>query len=82
MHILFTTSVNWRLQDLAAVDLDHELRKWCYQHGVDYHACRLRTRIGDGHHSLELPSDRAYQLFLISWNPQDELLNRYRFIRY
>lgn len=82
MHILFTIQGDDRVQDLALATLTHELRRWCHQHGVDWHACRLRTRLGDGHQSLELPSDRAYQLFALSWHPSDELLNKYRLIRY
>lgn len=59
--------------------LRHELRKWCYQHGLDYWSINIRAV--DDHLQLELPSTKAYELFCVSWRPELADLREYRLIR-
>lgn len=71
IYIEFQLTGDWRFQSLAYDSLKHELRRWCSQHSVDWHACRIYHNSPEARVELRLPSTRATELFLIAWNPRD-----------
>ena len=79
MYIEFELNVKQDLWDQSRAQLQHELRKWCYQHGLDYWSINTHSR--DRRERVELPSTKAYELFCISWRPEQEYLRKYRLIR-
>ena len=79
MYIEFKTPPNAILWNHHREQLRDELRKWCFQHGLDY--WRTSIRAVDDRLRLELPSTKAYELFCISWRPELVDLSEYRLIR-
>ena len=79
MYIEFELNPKQDLWDQSRAQLQHELRKWSYQHGLDY--WNINTHSRDYRERVELPSNSAYELFCISWRPEQTDLREYRLIR-
>ena len=79
MHIEFTMPHGFNRWPQRRAQLWSELRKWCYQHNLD--CWRINTRAVDNYLHVELPSTKAYELFCISWRPEQTDLREYRLIR-
>ena len=78
MYIEFKSPRDVSLWNHHREQLRNELRKWCYQHGLDYWSTNIR--VVDDRLRLELPSTKAYELFCISWRSELADLGEYRLI--
>ena len=63
---------------LGRESLLNELKKWCKQHNLDYYSIKTDYVYGDNKERVYLPSDRAYELFLISWAPKQTYFGDYK----
>lgn len=66
---------------LGRETLLNELKQWSKQHNLDYYAIKTDYIYGDNLERVYLPSDRAYELFLISWAPKQQYFGDYRLRR-
>ena len=63
---------------LGRESLLNELKRWSKQHNLDYYAIKTDYIYGDNLERVYLPSDRAYELFLISWAPKQQYFGDYK----
>jgi len=63
---------------LGRETLLNELKQWSKQHNLDYYAIKTDYIYGDNKERVYLPSDRAYELFAISWAPSHAYLTDYK----
>ena len=63
---------------LGRESLLNELKQWSKQHNLDYYAIKTDYIYGDNLERVYLPSDRAYELFLISWAPKQQYFGDYK----
>ena len=63
---------------LGRESLLNELKRWSKQHNLDYYAIKTDYIYGDNLERVYLPSDRAYELFLISWSPKQQYFGDYK----
>ena len=63
---------------LGRESLLNELKQWSKRHNLDYYAIKTDYIYGDNLERVYLPSDRAYELFLISWAPKQQYFGDYK----
>jgi hypothetical protein len=63
---------------LGRESLLNELKQWSKQHNLDYYSIKTDYIYGDNLERVYLPSDRAYELFAISWAPSHAYFADYR----
>ena len=63
---------------LGRETLLNELKQWSKRHNLDYYAIKTDYIYGDNLERVYLPSDRAYELFLISWAPKQGYFGDYK----
>jgi hypothetical protein len=69
---------NTHATQLGRESLLNELKRWSKQHNLDYYSIKTDYVYGDNKERVYLPSDRAYELFAISWCPQQTYFGDYR----
>ena len=69
---------NSTVTQVGRESLLNELKKWCKQHNLDYYAIRTDYVYGENRERVYLPSDRAYELFAISWAPKQSYFTDYK----
>jgi hypothetical protein len=66
---------------IGRASLKRELDEWAFKHGIDTHAVRSEFLASDNLQRVRLPSDRAIELFCLSWNPKQQYFRNYRLRR-
>ena len=69
---------NSALIQVGRESLLNELKQWSKQHNLDYYSIKTDYIYGDNLERVYLPSDRAYELFLISWAPKQQYFGDYK----
>ena len=68
MYIEFPMSSEYRVRDLERITLEHELRKWSYQHNVDAAQFKLQYDRDRNVERVYVNNSRVLELFALSWN--------------
>lgn len=77
MYIEFPLPINYRVRQLAIPKLHKEIRQWAFTHNIDYSIANVQYSNDNNTERLYLHSDRATELFCISWNPMNSDFNKF-----
>lgn len=69
------------LHYIGRAQLQRELEQWAFKHSIDTHAVRSEFLATENKQRVRLPSDRAIELFCLSWNPKHDQFRSYRLRR-
>lgn len=78
LYIEFRVSGDDRVRDLSYESLRHELRKWASQHNVGADYMKPTYHSDRGCFRVDMPSDRAAELFCLSWAPTQAYWRDYK----
>jgi hypothetical protein len=66
---------------IGRASLQRDLERWAFTHNIDTHSVRSQFLATENRQRVELPSDRAVELFCLSWNPVNDQFRNYRLRR-
>lgn len=77
MYIEFPLPIDHRIRQRAIPRLHEEIRVWARTHHIDYSNATVSYSSERNTERVYLHSDRAIQLFCISWNPRNSDYKQY-----
>ena len=78
MYIEFNLASEGVIREIAQTILRNEFKRWCHKHNLDFNSIDFELIQGWNKERVRLPSDRAYELFCISWSPTSKHFTDYR----
>lgn len=78
MYIEFPLPIDHRVRQQAIPRLHDEIRRWAYQHNINYSNATIQHSPDHNTERVYLHSDRATELFCISWNPCNPDFRHYK----
>ena len=78
MYIEFPLPVDHHIRQMMIPRLHDEIRRWAHTHNINYSNATILADRATNTERLYLRSDRATELFCISWNPGNPDFRKYR----
>ena len=77
MYIEFSLPNDRNVMQPAIPKLHNEIRRWASEHNIDYSTFTVQHNRDRNSECVYLRSDRAYELFCISWNPSSDQFKKF-----
>ena len=78
VYIEFPLPIDYRVRQRAIPRLHEEIRRWASSHNINYSSATVVHCRDTNTERVYLHSDRATELFCISWNPSNPDFRSYR----